>query len=82
MPARVWVWITQPTSGRAPCTALWITKPARWMRGGSRSAGTSTSAPSRSIFASEDAVISSNARPNGFNRKWSCGPGTRAEMCV
>jgi hypothetical protein len=27
-PARVWVCSTQPTSGRASCTALWITKPA------------------------------------------------------
>ena len=31
MPARVWVWITQATSWRAPWIALWITKPARLM---------------------------------------------------
>ena len=30
IPAIEWVWITQPTSGRPLCTALWITKPA-WL---------------------------------------------------
>ena len=29
MPAQVWVWITQATSGLAIWIALWITKPAR-----------------------------------------------------
>ena len=27
MVAGVWVWSTQATSGRAMCTALWMTKP-------------------------------------------------------
>ena len=41
----------------------------------------STLLPSRSIRTRLDAVISSNMKPYGLIRK-SCGPGTRAEMCV
>jgi putative peptidoglycan lipid II flippase len=36
----------------------------------------------RGAFTSEDAVISSQVRPNALMRKCSSGPGTRAEMWV
>ena len=78
-PARVWVCSTACASGRASWMQPWITKPA-WFT--PMPTGSSMILPSRSIFTSEDAVISSNIMPNGLIRKWCSGPGTRAEKCV
>ncbi|MNL50260.1 hypothetical protein D3C87_1732620 [compost metagenome] len=58
-PARVWVCSTQPASGRASCTALWMTKPA-----GFTGKGESCSlVHCMSTLIRLDAVISSNIRP-------------------
>ncbi len=58
-PAREWVCITQPASGRASCTALWITKPA-----GLTGKGESSSLlQAMSTLTRLLAVISSNMRP-------------------
>ncbi len=78
MPARVWVWMTQPISGRAAWTALCTVKPASL----TRAASGAITLPSRSILTRDDAVISSNIVPKGLRRKCSSPPGTRAEMWV
>jgi hypothetical protein len=59
VPAWVWVWIAQATSGRAICTAPWITKPAGLML---YSVGLRM-VPSSSTLTSDEAVISSNKSP-------------------
>jgi hypothetical protein len=52
-------WSTQAASSRAAWIALWIVKPA-----GFTSCGLAdTLRPSRSIFTSDEAVISSNVMP-------------------
>src|ERR1700732_2841958 len=50
--------MTQPTSGRAACTALWMVKPAALMG----YVASPTMCPSRSTLNRLDAVTSSKAR--------------------
>ena len=59
MPCTVWVCAVQATSGRASSTAECSMMPTA-LSGLPVSSG---SLPSRSVFTSEDAVISSNMRP-------------------
>src|ERR1700736_4535308 len=70
--------ITHSASSRAPCTALWMAKPAGVMW----DAEGITLRAWRSTLTSDDAVISSNIIPYGLIRKWCSGPGTRAEIWV
>ena len=58
-PALVWVWSTQPTSGRASCTALWMVNPAGFTEYGV----SMTTSPRRFTLTRLLAVISSNSRP-------------------
>ena len=58
-PATVWLCSTPIASCRAECTAPWIVKPAGFTSCGELS----RMRPPRSIFTSEDAVISRNGKP-------------------
>ena len=54
IPARLCVWITQSTSCRAICTALWMTKPALLQPS---PVGSNSTSPASLTLTKHDAVI-------------------------